>query len=77
MLAFFRKCSLLASLSKLQCPTLILQGDYDPITPNMMIRTRDSFPNCRLQVVRDAGHFSYVEQPEFVFDQLALYLAAK
>jgi proline iminopeptidase len=64
------------SLSQLNCPTLILQGDYDPITPNMMVRTRDTIPNCQLEVVRDAGHFSYVEQPEVVFDRLTQFLAS-
>ena len=63
-----------ASLSQLPCPTLILQGDYDPITPNMMMHTRDTIPNCQLEVLRDAGHFAYVEQPETVFGRLTQFL---
>ena len=65
---------LLQSLSQLHCPTLILQGDYDPISPNMMIPTRDAIPGCRLEVIRNAGHFSYVEQPDAVFGHLAAFL---
>jgi pimeloyl-ACP methyl ester carboxylesterase len=65
---------LFPSLAQLECPTLILQGDYDPITPNMILPTSDIITNCTLQVVRDAGHFSYVENPDFVCDSISLFL---
>jgi len=53
-------------LPKVQCPTLLIWGEADTATPlsdgQLMERL---IPDAGLVVVRGAGHFCFLEQPDF------------
>jgi pimeloyl-ACP methyl ester carboxylesterase len=51
-------------LPSIHCPTLILVGDADAITPPAMSEEMQrSIPGAELAVIADAGHMSNMEQP--------------
>lgn len=52
-------------LSNIRVPTLVVVGDEDIITPPAESAVlAKGIPDCRLEVVGDAGHFPMLEQPE-------------
>jgi proline iminopeptidase len=56
----------LPALARLRIPTLILHGDYDFIPLPCATHIAEAIPGARLVVVRDCGHFSYLERPDEV-----------
>lgn len=64
-------------LGAIACPTLVLVGDQDAITPPFMAEDMAAaIPGARLVVVPDCGHLSTLERPEAVNAALAAWLAA-
>jgi pimeloyl-ACP methyl ester carboxylesterase len=54
-------------LPTINCPTLVLVGDGDELTPPLLAEEIASgIPNSRLVVVADCGHLSTLERPEAV-----------
>ncbi|ARQ03181.1 alpha/beta hydrolase [Pseudorhodoplanes sinuspersici] len=54
-------------LPAITCPTLVLVGDGDQLTPPHLAEEMASLiPGSRHVVVRNCGHLSTLEQPEFV-----------
>lgn len=56
-----------AALAKVHCPTLILAGAYDPVTPVVCAQQiADSLPKgvAKLEVFADAGHGVHRDQPD-------------
>lgn len=54
-------------LGAITCPTLVLVGDQDAITPPFMAEDIASvIPRATLEVVPNCGHLSTLEQPEAV-----------
>jgi pimeloyl-ACP methyl ester carboxylesterase len=52
-------------LSRIACPALIVWGGRDTETPPEMAETmRKAIPRARLLVFEEAGHFSFVDEPE-------------
>jgi pimeloyl-ACP methyl ester carboxylesterase len=65
-----------AELSRLDAPTLILQGRDDQLTPpGGAVKMSRVLPHARLLLVSDAGHNLPIEQPE-VFRHSVLAFAA-
>ena len=61
-----------SELSRIECPTLILQGDLDLVTPpgGSVIMSRN-IPGSQLKIYEDCGHVVHIEkEPEFVTDLL-------
>jgi len=53
------------TLIGIDCPTLILVGSEDALTPPSEAEAmRDGIPHARLKVIEGAGHMSNLEQPE-------------
>lgn len=50
-----------ARLRELHIPTLVIHGDYDFVPLECAAHIAQSIPNTRLVVLKDTGHFSYVE----------------
>ncbi|MGU9981866.1 alpha/beta fold hydrolase [Phreatobacter sp. HK31-P] len=64
-------------LAAIRCPTLVLVGEDDAITPRFMSEDMaDAIADARLVVVPDCGHLSTLERPEVVNAALEAWLAA-
>ena len=62
-------------LTAIQCPTLVLVGDGDELTPPALAREiAEGIPGARLEIVPDCGHLSTLERPEAVTQKLAGWL---
>ena len=61
-------------LAQLRVPTLIIHGDVDLIPLELARHIADAIPDARLEVLRDCGHFAYLEQPERTFRAIAAFL---
>jgi pimeloyl-ACP methyl ester carboxylesterase len=62
-------------LAGIRCPTIVLVGDGDQLTPpNLAQEICAATPAARLVVVPDCGHLSTVEQPAVVNAALAEWL---
>jgi pimeloyl-ACP methyl ester carboxylesterase len=65
------------SLGAIRCPTLVLVGDSDELTPPARAaEIADGIAGARLLVVPDAGHSSPIEQPVFVTQALLEFLGS-
>jgi pimeloyl-ACP methyl ester carboxylesterase len=63
------------SLAAIQCPTLVLVGDGDKVTPREVAEElADGIKYAHLTVVQTCGHLSALEQPEAVGDALLALL---
>ena len=62
-------------LATIHCPTLILVGDEDALTPPPLSdEMQRAIAGSELVVVPRAGHLSNIEQPEVFNDALARFL---
>ena len=65
------------SLAAIRCPTLVLVGEGDELTPPALSQEiAAGIPGARLVVVPDSGHLSTLEQPEQVTEALMQWIAA-
>jgi pimeloyl-ACP methyl ester carboxylesterase len=63
-------------LAALTCPTLVLVGDGDTLTPPALSREiAASIPGANLVVVPECGHLSTLERPEAVNAALAAWMS--
>jgi pimeloyl-ACP methyl ester carboxylesterase len=64
-------------LAAMACPTLVLVGDDDRLTPPELSREMaKAIPGARLVVVTDSGHLSTMEQPQAVNRALVEWMKA-
>jgi pimeloyl-ACP methyl ester carboxylesterase len=62
-------------LSAIRCPTLVLVGDSDELTPpDRAAEIANGIAGARLVTVPESGHASTVEQPEYVTRALMEFL---
>jgi pimeloyl-ACP methyl ester carboxylesterase len=62
-------------LGAIRCPTLVLVGDADVLTPpDRAAEIANGIAGARLVTVPESGHSSTVEQPEFVTQALLEFL---
>ena len=65
-----------SDLRAIACPTLVLVGDADALTPpDRAEEMASAIPGARLVVVADSGHISTLEQPEAVTAALIEWIA--
>ena len=58
------------TLARVQVPTIFIAGAEDPLFPSETLASFvPNFPDARIEVVRDAGHSPYFEQPD-VFNRI-------
>jgi len=63
-------------LGAIRCPTLVLVGDKDQLTPpDRAAEIANGISGARLVTVPESGHSSTLEQPEFVTRALVEFLA--
>ena len=54
-------------LASIECPTLVLVGDSDTLTPpDLAKELADGIPGAKLAIIPDCGHLSTIEQPDAV-----------
>jgi pimeloyl-ACP methyl ester carboxylesterase len=54
----------------------VLQGENDPAQPLWYFEGIETvFPNAKLQIVKDAGHFTELEKPEEVSKAILDFLS--
>jgi pimeloyl-ACP methyl ester carboxylesterase len=64
-----------SSLGAIDCPTLVLVGNEDILTPVSAARTiADGIVSSKLHIVQDCGHLSTMEQPDAVTERLRAWL---
>jgi pimeloyl-ACP methyl ester carboxylesterase len=65
-----------AALAGIRCPTLVIVGDADALTPPDLSREIAArIPGAKLEIVADCGHLSTLEQPAAVNGLLREWLA--
>jgi pimeloyl-ACP methyl ester carboxylesterase len=65
-------------LPSIRCPTLVIVGREDALTPPELAREiADGIPGARLEVIADCGHLSTLERPEAVNLALRAWLTGK
>ena len=63
-------------LPKIKCPTLVLVGEGDQLTPpNLSEEIAGGIPNSRLVVIPDCGHLSTLERPDAVNTALVQWMS--
>jgi pimeloyl-ACP methyl ester carboxylesterase len=64
-------------LSAIRCPTLVLVGDNDELTPpDRAAEIANGIAGARLVTIPESGHCSTVEQPQYVTRALVEFLQA-
>jgi proline iminopeptidase len=61
-------------LKLLNIPTLIIHGDSDPIPPACAEKIHESIRASQYILLKNCGHFPYVESSDELFRQLSIFL---
>jgi proline iminopeptidase len=64
---------LFPELRKLDVPTLVLHSEHDFIPVELAARIAQAVPGARLSVLPGCGHFTYLESPELVYEEVASF----
>jgi pimeloyl-ACP methyl ester carboxylesterase len=65
------------TLSSIACPTLVLVGDGDVLTPPALAQEiAEGISGARLVVIPDCGHLSTLERPQAVNQALIEWMAS-
>lgn len=62
-------------LRELNVPTLLLHGEHDFVPVELVARIADAVPGARLTVLPACGHFTYLEAPDAVYDEVTRFLS--
>jgi pimeloyl-ACP methyl ester carboxylesterase len=62
-----------AGLEKVKAPVLVIHGKQDPLETAEEVH--ETFPGSRLELLDNAGHFPWLEQPERFYKVLDGFLA--
>lgn len=65
---------LIEQLKSLNVPTLIIHGDSDPIPYHTVTKIQDAIAGSSFILMKDCGHFPYVEKPDELFNSLNAFL---
>lgn len=55
-------------------PVLVLHGDQDVISVDTASVTKNSFPNAKLEVLKNCAHYGWLDQPELYYRALFTFL---
>lgn len=65
---------LLPKLKALRMPALVITGDHEFIPAQTAEHIAQAIPNARLVTLKDCGHFSYLESPDAVHQEIDNFL---
>jgi pimeloyl-ACP methyl ester carboxylesterase len=64
-----------SSLGAIHCPTLVLVGNEDALTPiSAALTIADGIAGSKLDIVQDCGHLSTMERPDAVTEALRAWI---
>lgn len=63
------------ALDAIQCPCLVLCGEFDELSPACSRRIHDALPHSKLVVFRDCSHMPFYERPSEYFPVVRAFLA--
>lgn len=69
--------NLLPKLKSLRIPTLVITADHEFIPISTAEHISQAIPNARMVTLKDCGHFSYMESPVAVREQIDSLLRGK
>ena len=69
--------NLLPKLKSLKMPTLVITGDHKFIPAVTAEHITQAIPNARMVTLKNCGHFSYLESPVAVHDNINAFFAGK
>lgn len=61
-------------MKSINCPTLVIHGDYDVIPTEAIERMGKEIKSAVIHIVKNCGHFVHIEQPEFYFSTIRNFL---
>ncbi|MEJ2635258.1 MAG: alpha/beta fold hydrolase [Calditrichia bacterium] len=61
-------------LSVINCPVLIIHGDSDPLPVEAAYTVHKSIAESRIIILKNSGHFTFIESPQEVFSALRSFL---
>lgn len=61
-------------LSAIKCPTLIVNGDSDPLPIEAPYKVHKHIPQSKFVVLKNTGHFMFVESPDELFSIISDFL---
>lgn len=74
---FLREFDFNHDLHKITVPTLIIAGDKDWITdPSESIRMHQGIKNSELRILKDSGHFSWIDNPGEFYKTITNFIIA-
>ncbi|KAB2920672.1 MAG: alpha/beta hydrolase [Bacteroidetes bacterium] len=77
LMALAARTDTTAALPGIVCPTLILVGEKDQLTPPAAAQAmKERIPNARLHVIPQAAHMSNLENPESFNGHLKEFLSS-
>lgn len=62
------------SLKKLRMKTLVIHGDFDPVPAETAKTIHENIPGSQYVLMKNCGHFPYVEDPDVYFTVLNGFL---
>jgi proline iminopeptidase len=68
---------LLPKLKSLKIPTLVISGDHEFIPAATAEHITQAIPNARMVMLKDCGHFTYLECPAAVREQIDAFFRVK
>lgn len=68
--------NLIPQLKRLSIPTLIIHGDYDFIPLEAVTRIAQAVPGARFTLLKECGHFAYIESPAEVRKEIDDFFAS-
>ena len=72
-----REWDLWEAARSIDCPTLLLHGEHSKVvTPDIVARMRTEMADCRTELVTNAGHALFTDQPQAFAEQVARFFAA-
>ena len=74
---FFSDYDIREDLKAISCPTLILYGDHDPTPLEWVKPIHESIAESQLRIIKNAGHWLWVEAPDQIFPLIRSFLNSK
>lgn len=71
---FEQAFDLTPSLKGLSVPTLVIHGDFDPVPLLTAQHIHEAIPHSQFVIMKECGHFPYVEDPAVYFRHLKAFL---